>query len=187
MLIASVTLPRTGANHLDLSGELMKHLTALALVAFATACAPVDDQDLAPTGSNAESATVGNPAPVCTSPGVCYDPTVGIPSGGYCAWSPRTMRCVSQRITYARTPVPIRTCNSARDCARVDVREPDLNRVRAYAVNATKNNLAALTTWQAQYCGNVVTGATNNVVTDDGATSGTVILSCCGGYCITRR
>lgn len=165
----------------------MKHLTALALVAFAAACAPADDQDLAPTGSNAEPATVGPTLPICTSPSVCYDPTVGVPTGGYCAWAPRAMRCVSQRATYTRTPAPIRTCASARDCARVDVREPDSNRVRAYAVHRTKNNLADLNTWQAQYCGNVVTGASNNVMTDDGATSGTVILSCCGGYCITRR
>jgi len=159
----------------------MKHLSLLALIACSVACAPVDDAELSGTGANAEAASYTSTPPSCTSPTVCYDPGILSPAGS-CRTPPSPVACVYNRTYFEPTSKPGRACNVATDCRRVDLRQ--IGQVRAVAVNA--NSLAAVQSWHQANCGGAIP-ASNNVVTDDGAVSGMVVMACCNNLCVTRR
>ncbi len=160
----------------------MKHLSTLALVALAAACAPVDDSAPAPTGANAEAASLSPASPVCTSPGVCYDPNVGLPVGSSCRTPPAYVACVYNRQAFEPSPKPSRYCVTASDCRRVDLRQ--IGATRAIAVRMT--SLSTVQTWHQANCGGTI-APSNNVVTDDNAASGPVVVACCANQCVTRR
>lgn len=159
----------------------MKHLSLLALIACSVACAPVDDAELSGTGANAEAASYTPTAPVCTSPTVCFQTGSFGPSGTACRTPPSPVYCNNNRAYFEPTSKPGRGCNVATDCRRVDLRQ--VGAIRAVAVNV--NSLAAVQSWHQANCGSI--SATNNVVTDDGAVSGTVVMACCNNLCVTRR
>lgn len=160
----------------------MKQLSTLALVAFAAACAPVDGDELPPTGVNAEAAGVPTAAPSCTSPGVCFDPYLGLPAGSSCRTAPAALACVYNRQSFEPSPKPSRYCLVASDCRRVDLRQ--VGAVRAVAVRLA--SLSNVQTWHQANCGGSI-AASNNVVTDDNAVSGPVVVACCNNQCVTRR
>ncbi|MFO0601653.1 MAG: hypothetical protein U0324_00695 [Polyangiales bacterium] len=160
----------------------MKHLSLLALIACSVACAPVDDAELPGTGANAEAASYTATTPACTSPTICYDTGLITPSGGSCRTPPSPVSCTYNRTVFEPTSKPSRACNVATDCRRVDLRQ--VGPIRAVAVNV--NSLAAVQSWHQANCGGAIL-ASNNVVTDDGAVSGTVVMACCNNACVTKR